>query len=416
MTNIASASVTFSLPISYSRLALPSGAAYNVKAVGATSGTVLDANMTKDSSYSITLAPQQVLLVTVTQKATGVPATVTASAGDGQFATINTQILTALQATVRDSQGAPAPGVTVTFTASSSGPGGSFPNSATTVSASTNSLGVAAAPVFTANGTVGAYRVIASVAGVATTATFALTNVNPGPQVNGVANAAGGSTTIAPNSWVEIDGANLAPPGDSRVWQSSDFDKSQLPTQLDGVSVTVNGKAAFIYYISPSQVNILTPPDAIQGQVQVQLTNSGFTAGASVQAQQLSPSLFVINGGPYVVATHADGSLLGPANLYPGITTPARPGEVIVLYGNGFGSTTTQVVSGAGNQSGNLPSRPVFKIGGAAGNVQFAGLVSPGLYQFNVVVPASAADGDNALSVTYSGVEAQAGVLLTVQR
>lgn len=42
---------------------------------------------------------------------------------------------------------------------------------------------------------------------------------------------------------------------------------------MDGVSVTVNNKPAFVYYISPSQVNILTPPDAIQGPVQVKVTN-----------------------------------------------------------------------------------------------------------------------------------------------
>ena len=56
---------------------------------------------------------------------------------------------------------------------------------------------------------------------------------------------------------------NLAPAGDSRIWQDSDFVNSQMPVQLDGVSATVNGKPAYVYYISPTQLNILTPPDAI---------------------------------------------------------------------------------------------------------------------------------------------------------
>jgi uncharacterized protein (TIGR03437 family) len=47
--------------------------------------------------------------------------------------------------------------------------------------------------------------------------------------------------------------------------------------------------------------------------------------------------------------------------------------------------------------------------------VQFAGLVSPGLYQFNVIVPASAPDGDNAVVATYNGVATQSGMLLTIQ-
>jgi uncharacterized protein (TIGR03437 family) len=237
-----------------------------------------------------------------------------------------------------------------------------------------------------------------------------------GPVISLVANAEGGSPAIAPNTWVEINGAGLAPAGDSRTWQSSDFVNSKMPTELDGVSVTVNGKSAFIYYISPTQVNILTPPDAIAGPVQVVVTNRA-TAGAAftAQAQSLSPSFFVFNGGPYVAATHPNGSLIGPATLYPGSTTPAKPGETIVLYANGFGSTSTPVVSGSTTQSGSLSPLPAIKIGGIAATVQFAGLVAVGQYQFNVVVPSSLANGDQSITATYSGQTTQAGTLITIQ-
>ena len=92
-----------------------------------------------------------------------------------------------------------------------------------------------------------------------------------GPEIAEVANAEGESPIIAPNTWVEIKGVNLAPSGDSRTWQGSDFTGNQMPTALDGVSVTVNGKSAYVSYISPVQVNILTPPDAMSGPVQVVL-------------------------------------------------------------------------------------------------------------------------------------------------
>src|SRR5580692_9979874 len=82
------------------------------------------------------------------------------------------------------------------------------------------------------------------------------------PVITLVANAEGETPLIAPNTWVEVKGQNLAPANDSRTWQNSDFVNGQLPASLDQVSVTVNGKAAFIYYISPTQINILTPPDA----------------------------------------------------------------------------------------------------------------------------------------------------------
>ena len=236
-----------------------------------------------------------------------------------------------------------------------------------------------------------------------------------GPVIAEVANAEGESPTISPNTWVEIKGVNLAPANDSRTWASSDFVKNQLPTALDGVSVTVNGKAAFVYYISPTQVNILTPPDAMTGPVQVQIINNTATSTSfTAQAQSLSPSFFVFNGGPYVAATHVNGAYLGPTSLYPGSTTPANPGEVVVLYANGFGPTSTPVVSGSETQSGSLSPLPAIKIGGVSATVQFAGLVAPGQYQFNVVVPASLADGDQTITATYNGQATQVGTLITI--
>jgi uncharacterized protein (TIGR03437 family) len=245
--------------------------------------------------------------------------------------------------------------------------------------------------------------------------TFTIVTAPIGPEISLVANAEGESPTIAPNTWVEVKGVDLAPPGDSRIWQGSDFVNNQLPVRLDGVSVTVNGKGAYVYYISPGQVNILTPPDAMSGPVPVVVTNNGMVSAAfTVQAQALSPSFFVFDT-THVAAIHADGSLLGPASLYPGSTTPAKPGETVVLYANGFGPTSTPVVSGSLAQSGTLSPPPVVKIGGLAATVQFAGLVAPGQFQFNVIVPASLADGDQTIVATYNGSTTQAGTVLTVQ-
>jgi uncharacterized protein (TIGR03437 family) len=239
----------------------------------------------------------------------------------------------------------------------------------------------------------------------------------PAPTLTLVANAEGGVATIAPNSWVEIKGSNLAPAGDSRIWQSPDFVMNHLPTALDGVSVTVNGVPAYVYYISPTQVNILTPPNAISGSVPVQVSVNGVvSANFMVQAQTESPSFFVFGGGPYIAATHANGSYLGPTSLYPGLTTPAQPGETIVMYANGFGSTSTPVVSGSETQSGTLSPMPVITIGGVAATVTFAGLVAPGEFQFNVVVPPSLANGDQPTMAMYNGLTTQAGTLITVQQ
>jgi uncharacterized protein (TIGR03437 family) len=236
------------------------------------------------------------------------------------------------------------------------------------------------------------------------------------PAVALVANAEGGVATIAPNSWVEIKGSNLGPAGDTRIWGNSDFVNNQLPTSLDGVSVTVNGVPAYVYYISPTQVNILTPPNAISGSVPVQVSDNGVvSANFMVQAQAESPSFFIFGGGPYIAAIHADGSYIGPTSLYPGLTTPAQPGETIQMYANGFGSTSTSVVSGSETQSGTLSPMPVITIGGVSAKVTFAGLVAAGEFQFNVVVPPSL-NGDQPTMAMYNGLTTQAGTLITVQQ
>jgi uncharacterized protein (TIGR03437 family) len=237
-----------------------------------------------------------------------------------------------------------------------------------------------------------------------------------GPAVSLVANAEGNSATIAPNTWVEIKGVNLAPAGDSRIWQSSDFVNGNMPTQLDGVSVTVNGKSAYLWYISPTQVNILTPPDAISGSVNVVVTSAGTASPPfPVQAQAISPSFFVFDG-THVAATHLNGSFIGPTTLYPGLSTPAKPGETVMIYANGFGPTSTALVSGSPNQSGTLSPLPVVQIGGVAASVQFAGLVAPGEFQFNVIVPSGVPNGDNPIVATYNGASTQSGAVITVSQ
>jgi len=213
-----------------------------------------------------------------------------------------------------------------------------------------------------------------------------------GPVINAVVNAESGSPIIAPNTWIEIAGINLAPAGDARTWTSADFVNGQMPTELDGVSATVNGKSAYVAYISATQVNILSRPDAISGLVNVVLTGQSQTGAAfTAQAQLVSPAFFVVNGGPYVVAEHADGSYISTAS-------PAKPGEIIVLYANGFGSTT----------------QPVVQIGGVAASIQYAGLVGPGLYQINIGVPPSLSNGDQPITASAGGASTQNGTLITI--
>ena len=237
------------------------------------------------------------------------------------------------------------------------------------------------------------------------------------PLISKVATAEGEAPLIAPNTWVEVKGSSLTPALDTRTWQGSDFVNNQMPSSLDGVSVTVDGLAAYVYYISPSQINILTPPNLGSGSVQVVVTNNNIaSASFTVQAQSISPSFFLLADGQHLAAEHANGTLIGPASLSaPGYAfTPAQPGETIVLYANGFGATTPPVVNGSKSQSGTLSTNPTVTIGGIAAQVVFAGLISPGLFQFNVVLPLNSPGGDEPISASYTGQTTQSGTLLTI--
>jgi uncharacterized protein (TIGR03437 family) len=237
------------------------------------------------------------------------------------------------------------------------------------------------------------------------------------PVISGVYNAAGESPVIGGNTWIEIKGTNLAQT--KRSWSDQDFVNGQMPVQIDGVSATVNGKPAFVEYVSPSQINVLTPLDAATGAVAVQNRNTTGTSApvnATMAAYPLGFFVFYAASDKYAAAQHEDYSLLGPTDLYPGYTTPARPNETIILYANGFGQVVPAIVNGSASQEGVLPTPwPAVTIGGLPANVSYAGAISPGLYQFNVIVPAGLPDGDNLLTATYSGSVTQPGVFVAVK-
>ena len=129
----------------------------------------------------------------------GAAATVTASAGSGQSTTVSTTFATALQATVTDGGGNPVNGVLVTFTAPTSGASGTFAGGSTTASVATGSNGIAIAPALTANSQAASFAVTAAVAGVASPASFTLTNTTSGGGGTGTLTGTGTSSQALVN-------------------------------------------------------------------------------------------------------------------------------------------------------------------------------------------------------------------------
>ena len=222
---------------------------------------------------------------------------------------------------------------------------------------------------------------------------------------------------IAPNTWVSVIGSAL-----STLPGSWSFTGSTLPTAVGGVGVTVNGEAAPVSYVSNTQINFLVPADVTPGPVQIQTTNNGLTgAGVSTTAQLAAPAFFTIgtnstNGHTYIAATHADNSVIAPPGFINGVTTTgAAPGETIVTYGTGFGATNPAIPNGQTIPTAlPLPVWPTVVMDAVEAQVTFAGLVAPGLYQINVVVPSALTSGDHLIVALLGDTASQVNGFLTV--
>ena len=229
--------------------------------------------------------------------------------------------------------------------------------------------------------------------------------------VNAVIGASGFGAfpTAAPGSWVEIYGANLS--GNSRSWALTDFNGNNAPTSLDGTTVTIAGKSAFIDYISPNQINALLPSDTPTGAQQLLIAGTGGTVPYSltvnpVQPGFLAPLNFKIGAVQYAVAVFPDGAFALPIGAIPGVNSrPAKPGDIITLYGIGFGPVTPSIPAGQLAQQLNMLAMPLLvNLGGIPATLSYDGLAPgyTGLYQINLIVPSIPA-GNAALAFTLGG-------------
>jgi uncharacterized protein (TIGR03437 family) len=238
---------------------------------------------------------------------------------------------------------------------------------------------------------------------------------NPNVTATQVTNAAQPAGGIAPNTFVTIKGTNLA--ATKRQIGATDIANSKLPTTVDNVTVTINGVGGFITYISPVQINFVAPADLpTSGNVTVVVSNNTLTStSVNVPVQVLAPALFT--NGNYVAAYHGGSTnIVGPTTLVPNNSTPAVPGETIVMFGTGFGATNPAPVSGGVvSTAANLLIKPAILFNNIPGRVDFAGLIATGVFQFNVVVPTGLPDGDIPVVASTGGYSSPPLVLTTIK-
>jgi uncharacterized protein (TIGR03437 family) len=205
---------------------------------------------------------------------------------------------------------------------------------------------------------------------------------------------------VSPGEFVTIYGAGL-----SAVSQSAS--SLPLPKTLGNVQVTVNGVAAPLDYVSPTQINLIIPYETTAPYATFQVTNNKVASNqVTIYTNLTAPGVFTVtnNGGTFPIGigpaavTHLNYSLVTQAN-------PAVAGETLVLYLTGLGAVTPPVVDGAAGSSNPVSNSnesasigiDLFDQNGVDtdATVSYAGL-APGLagvYQINFVVPSGVASG-----------------------
>jgi uncharacterized protein (TIGR03437 family) len=134
--------------------------------------------------------------------------------------------------------------------------------------------------------------------------------------------------TVAPGSVASIFGVNLAT-------TAAIGPASQLVQTLAGASVHIGNSYLPLFFASPVQINLQVPPDMQPGQQTITVSPQGMPdVSASFIIARNAPGLFpmTIDGQSFALALHEDGTLVTP-------DLPAKQGELLTVYGTGFGPT-----------------------------------------------------------------------------
>ncbi len=245
------------------------------------------------------------------------------------------------------------------------------------------------------------------------------------PSIAGIFPIFSTTATIQPGSWVSIYGSNLS--SGTTVWNGAPTASGTNPTALGDVSaVTFNGKPGYLWLVSPGQINVQAPDGTLAGTVIVTLTNSLGSAASTVTLAPLAPSLSLLDNKHVAgVILTPDGSgaygggtydLVGPVGAFPYKTRPVKAGEYLLFYGVGFGPTNPSVPAGKpyGGTAAAMDYAVIFTIGNIPVTPAFAGMISPGLYQFNLLVPPGTGSGEKSVAAKVAGVSTPSTVVIDI--
>jgi uncharacterized protein (TIGR03437 family) len=228
-------------------------------------------------------------------------------------------------------------------------------------------------------------------------------------------------TQIASGGIITIFGTNFTPVGLTDTFESTG---ANLPTNLAQTCVQIGGTPAPLYYVSSTQINAQATAVASLGTAQVTVIANCGTVGQTssqpftVQLASSAPEFLYFLNNSVVAVEVPSGAYVGSPGLIPGANfAPAKPGDVLSVYGVGFGTTNRSVPPGVlATAAAATTGTPTVTIGGVTATVLYAGLTPgfAGLYQVNLVVPVGVPPGNQPIAIQVNGGTSPTAAFLTV--
>lgn len=221
---------------------------------------------------------------------------------------------------------------------------------------------------------------------------------------------------FAPGSLISIFGSNLAF-GTSGL-TSDNTGGGTLPFFIGNVSVIIDNATAPLLYVSPTQINVMIPPTEVPGNASLYIVRQN-VVGPTVTLPLVAaaPALFVAADHSALAQDYNANYALATA------ASPAKPGDLMILYATGLGYTQPLP------QTGAIPETPADITGFTSGalsvllngkpidqsTIAYAGLTPgfAGLYQINFYIPGDCA-ANPQIQVVMGAQSSAANVTLAV--
>lgn len=249
--------------------------------------------------------------------------------------------------------------------------------------------------------------------------------------------------TVSPRSIISVFGQNFSTT--TTLFPELDGN-GNLARSLGGSCLEMNGVRLPIFAMTPGQINAQASAAQAFGPASFRVITNCDTSSAllsepvtvalssdveSVTVEAATPGFFLFpplaDDGLIAARFNADAVAVAPAGMFNdqfGPSRPAKPGEIIVLYGTGWGPTTASL------GTGQLATGAAQLLPGANPTVSFAGVIlapqdvpyvgvtpgTAGLYQVAIYVPAGAQTGNHQVVLTVYGKSTPIGPVIPVVR